>query len=245
MRKALTSHGPIVWALLIGLLAGCGGVVRAQRYAPPAFRRSSSYAIVSENPNRGFAGQQQRPAPIERRPPSAGARAGVGGGQQHLVEPNGQRGGEHLTEWMDQHSGMTLQQQQQALDREPGFRELPAQTQQHMHERLAQLHAMSPLERHRMLALNEALERLTPVQQSQVRGAMQQLGSLPPDQRREVARSFHEIRELPPEQRMAAMNSGRYGGLNYAQRTTLVNLIRIAPMLPPPESPLPPSQLQR
>ena len=129
------------------------------------------------------------------------------GGQQHLVGPNGRRGGEHLPEWMEQHQGMTLEQQQAALDREPGFRELPAQTQMQMHQRLAQLNAMTPEMRARTLAHTEAMERLNPAQRSQVRGAMQQLGSLPQDQRRQVIRSFRELRMLPPEQRFGVMNS--------------------------------------
>jgi hypothetical protein len=102
-----------------------------------------------------------------------------------------------------------------------------------MHERLAQLNAMSPMQREHFLAHTEAMERLNPEQRSQVRGAMQQLGSLPMDQRQQVARSFREIRMLPPEERMGALNSPRYGWLNYEQRVTLSNLIRIAPMLPP------------
>jgi hypothetical protein len=81
------------------------------------------------------------------------------------------------------------------------------------------------------------MERLSPVQRSQVRGAMQQLGSLPPDQRMEVARSFRQLRGLPPDQRMAAMNSGRYRWMNDVQRTTLINLLQVEPMLPPPEPP--------
>jgi hypothetical protein len=154
-------------------------------------------------------------------------------GPQHLVGPNGRRGGEHLPEWMNQHGGMTLEQQQGALDREPGFRELPPQTQMQMHQRLAQLNAMTPEQRARTLAHTEAMGRLNPAQRSQVRGAMEQLGSLPMDQRRQVMRSFRELRMLPPEQRLGAMNSPRYGWLNYAQRTVLTNLILIAPMLPP------------
>ncbi len=129
----------------------------------------------------GFGGQQQ-PAPIERQPTSAGAVVQPGS-QQHLVEPNGRRGGEHLPEWMEQHRG-TLEQQQAALDREPGFKELPLQTQMQMHQRLAQLNAMTPEMRARTLAHAEAMERLNPAQRSQVRGAMEQLGSLPMDQRR-------------------------------------------------------------
>jgi hypothetical protein len=169
---------------------------------------------------------QQTPAPVERRAPA-------------MVEPNpaGSRGPKgHLGQWMAQHSNLAPAQQQQALEREPGFRQLPAQQQQHMRERLSQLDAMPPLERQRMIARNEAMERLSPDQRTQVRGAMSQLGSLPQDQRRMVARSFRELRQLPPDQRYAAMNSARYGYLNPTQRATLNNLIRVEPMLPPPES---------
>lgn len=234
MRKAITTRGSMVRALLIGLLAGLSGVVCAQRHAAPVYRRAPSYSMAFANQNRGFGGQQ-RPAPVERRPPASGMRpgSGGGGGQQHLVGPNGRRGGEHLPEWMNQHGGMTLEQQQQALDMEPGFRELPPQTQQQMHQRLAQLNAMTPEMRARTLAHAEAMERLNPAQRSQVRGAMEQLGSLPMDQRRMVMRSFRELRMLPPEQRMGAMQSPQYAWLNYAQRTVLTNLILIAPMLPP------------
>jgi len=219
-------------ALLVSLLAGWSGIVFAQRHAAPFFRRSPSYSMVAASQNHSFAGQQERPAPIERRPPPTGPMMQPGS-QQHLVGPNGRRGGEHLPEWMEQHQGMTLEQQQAALDHEPGFRELPLQTQLQMHQRLAQLNAMTPEMRARTLAHTEAMERLDPAQRSQVRGAMQQLGSLPQDQRRQVIRSFRELRMLPPEQRIGMMNTPRYGWLNYEQRTVLTNLILIAPMLPP------------
>lgn len=140
--------------------------------------------------------------------------------------------GEHLAEWMNQHRDLSPLQQQQALDREPGFHELPPQTQQRMRDRLTQLNAMTPEQRQRVLRNNEHMETLTPDQRSQVRGAMQQLGALPPDQRRVVARSFRELRDLPPDQRAAAMSRVP---LNDAQRATLGNLLRVEPLLPPPE----------
>ena len=223
----------MVWALVLGMLAGMSGVVCAQRRDGPEFRHTSGYSRAYANQNRRFAGQQQRPAPIERRPPpGATVRPGVGGAKQ-LVGPDGRRGGEHMAEWMGQHSGMTLAQQQQSLDREPGFRELPAQTQQRMHNRLAQLNAMPPEQRQRYLEHTEAIERMNPVQRSEVRGAMRELGSLPLGQQRQVVRCFRELRTLPAEQRMGALASPQYGWLNYEQRTTLTNLIQIAPMLPP------------
>ena len=234
MGKAKPSRGSIVRALLIGVLAGMSGIASAQRGGAPVYGRSPLHSMAFAMQNRGFRGQQM-PAPIERRPPGGGGMARPGGpaGQGHLVGPNGRRGGEHLPEWMNQHQGMTLGQQQQALDREPGFRELPMQTQMQMHQRLAQLNAMTPEQRARTLAHTEAMEQLSPVQRGQVRGAMQQLGSLPIDQRRQVIRSFRELRMLPPAQRMGMMSSPRYGWLNYEQRTVLTNLIVVAPLLPP------------
>jgi hypothetical protein len=206
MNRKLTSRSLGVWALLAGMLAGCSGIVSAQH-------------------------GQQAPAPIERRPPPAHPNAAQPNQQGHLVGP-GRAKGEHLAEWMSQHSNLTLEQQQQALGREPGFQELPAATQQRMRERLSQLNAMSPNQRQRVLDRNEAMELLTPDQRGQVRGAMQQLGSLPPDQRKSVAQSFRELRQLPPNQRMTAMLSPRYSWMNSAQKSALVHLIQVEPMLP-------------
>ncbi len=177
---------------------------------------------------------QQAPAPIERRTPSPRNSGAV---PSRAAGGLGHRGpqGEHLAEWMNQHSSLSPQQQQQALDREPGFRELPAQTQQRMRDRLAQLDAMPPARRQRVIARTEAMERLSPEQRGEVRGALGQLGSLPMEQRHEVAHTFRALRDLPPSERVQAYSSGRYGPpLSDTQRSVLMNLLRVEPMLPPP-----------
>ena len=135
---------------------------------------------------------------------------------------------------MIQHRNLSPTQQEQALAREPGFRQLPSTTQQRYRNLLGRLNAMTPQERDRWTRRTEAMERLNVNQRAQVRGAMQQLGSLPPDQRRVVARSFRELRQLPPDQRPAALGSDRYQSqMNDAQRATLNNLISVEPLLPP------------
>lgn len=191
---------------------------------------------------------QQEAAPIERRPQPAAPAPPQGGGsrsptprgpaapvpqaEQQPGEPHGAIRGAHLAEWMNQHSGMSLEQQERALEQEPGFKELPKPTQERMQGRLAQLYEMSPLQRQRIIEHTEAMERLTLEQRSEVRGAMQQLSALPPDQRKVVARSFRELRQLPPDQRFPAMLGPRYAWLNVAQRSALTRLIQVAPMLP-------------
>jgi hypothetical protein len=183
---------------------------------------------------------QQAAAPVVRQPPPQPPRAGIVARPapvEHRMPDTG-----HLGQWMNQHSGLTPAQQQQALQREPGFRELPPQTQQRYMDRLAELNAMPAGERQKMLARNEWMEHLNPDQRAQVRGATEELGALPPDQRGMVARSFRQLRELPPEQRMAAMNSERYRQLNPAQRDALGSLLRVAPLMPPPEAKVAPQR---
>lgn len=258
MRYGHTSRGALVWMSLAALaLGGSGLLAQPVRESAdgmvPASAAMQGNASSNTNAHANTepsAGTQQEAAPIERRPPPSPPRspspqpssqpqplgpAGRGPGSQPVGPGTaGLRGprGQHLAEWMNQHSGMTLEQQERALEREPGFQELPVPTQLRMRGRLAQLNELSPLQRQRIIAHTEAMERLTVEQRSQVRGAMQKLGSLPTDQRRAVARSFRELRQLPPDQRLAAMSGARYGWMNEAQRAALTRLIQVAPMLP-------------
>ncbi len=150
---------------------------------------------------------------------------------------------------MKTHSTLTLQQQQDALEHEPGFRELPPQTQQRYRDRLSELNALPVAERQRRLEYTEQMERLTPQQRVEVRTSMLQLGALPPDQKRMVMKAFHDLRGLPPEQRLTILNT-RYRGLSDPQRNTLEQLMRVEPLLPadhfaenqPPSGPPPPQQ---
>jgi hypothetical protein len=164
-------------------------------------------------------------------------RAGQAGGRPAM---NAQRPGpgprpnqEHLGQWMDRHSNLSLPEQQRALEKEPGFRDLPAQTQQAMRNRLTELNNMTPEQRRRKLERTEAMERLTPSQRDQFRGAMQQYGGLPEDRRRMVARAFRDLREMPPPQRQAILNSDRLRGqFSEQERSTLSGLLAVEPYLP-------------
>ncbi len=187
------------------------------------------------------AGAQQDGAPIERRPQPP-SQPGSAGPNHQYSQPGGPRvggflrpHGEHLAEWMNQHQGMTLEQQERALEQEPGFNELPTPTQQRMRGRLAQLNEMSPAQRQRIIQHTEAMERLSPVQRAEVRQAMQVWGALPLDQRKAVGRSFRQLRQLPPQQRMNALFGPQYAWMNLAQRSALTQLIHVAPLLPPDE----------
>ena len=136
---------------------------------------------------------------------------------------------------------MTLEEQQKALTQEPGFNQLPAETQQRMQERLLQLDTMNPVQRQRVLNRVETMERLTPQQRNQVRMATQQWGQLPEDRRRMVGKAFHDLREMPVEQRQAILNSERFKGqFDDHERNVLHSLLNVEPYLPAPNATDPP-----
>jgi hypothetical protein len=152
-------------------------------------------------------------------------------GQGHSGQK--QQNQEHLAQWMDRHSNLPLKEQQEALENEPGFKDLPAQTQQRMRDRLTQLNNMSPEQRRRILERTEAMEQLTPTQRQQVRGALQQFNGLPTDRRRLVARAFRDLREMPQPQRQEILNSDRFRGqFSDQERNTLSSLLAVEPYLP-------------
>ena len=143
----------------------------------------------------------------------------------------------HLSQWMSNHGNLSLPEQQRALEREPGFRELPPEAQQRMRNRLTQLNTMSPERRQHLLARTEAMERLAPEQRQQVRSAMLGLSSLPEDRRRVVAHAFRDLRALPPDGRAAAFNTDPRFRQPFSpqERATLGNLLSVEPYLPPPQ----------
>lgn len=137
---------------------------------------------------------------------------------------------EHLLQWMDRHSNLTPDQQQKALESEPGFHSLPPQTQERMRERLSQLNNMSPDRRRRWLERNEAIAQLAPQQRQQVRDVMRQFGALPQDRKRQVAQAFRELRDLPADQQQKLLESDRYRSqFSPQEMDALSGLISIEP----------------
>lgn len=176
-----------------------------------------------------------RPAVVERRPasplapvvrkPAETAKNKNGGGKLE---------GEHLAAWMNHHSSETTTQKLASLEKEPGFHDLPPQTQQRMRDRLIQLDNMTPERRQQIIDRTEAMEKLTPDQRLQVRTTLSQVAALPPASRRAVQRTFRIVREMSPEQRQAYLNSPDIKSqFTDQERDTLQRLMTVEPFLPP------------
>jgi hypothetical protein len=167
------------------------------------------------------AGQSGRPAMNAPRTVQAPKQNGAKGNQEHMAQ------------WMERHNNLPLAEQQKALEKEPGFRDLPPQTQQALRNRLTQLNNMPPEQRRRMLEHTEIMERLTPQQRQQFRTASEQYQGFPEDRRRLVARAFRDLREMPEPQRQAILNSDRFRTqFSDQERNTLSGFLSVEPYLP-------------
>ena len=145
----------------------------------------------------------------------------------------------HLGSWMQQHQNLSPQDQQRALEHEPGFNQLPPDQQARMRARLQQLNQMPPQQRAQVLNRVEGMERLTPEQRQHVNATMSQLRALPQNEKQQVTRAFGALRQMPPEQREAAARN-MSAQMNPQQRDAFNNLIKAEPYLPIQRPPAPP-----
>jgi hypothetical protein len=147
---------------------------------------------------------------------------------------------EHMQQWMDHHSNLSLPEQQRALENNPGFRELPRQLQQYELNELARLYNMNPQQRARTLQRNEALERLSPPQRQQYRDSVQQLNAIPMPRRRVIVRAILDLRGMPPDQRQLTINSPVFSAqFSDPERSMLSTILTVEPYTPHVPNPAP------
>ena len=156
---------------------------------------------------------------------------------QQAPRPRLENNQPHLGTWLARHENLTPQQQERALQSEPGFNRLPPETQQKLMNRLQQLNRMPPNQRQRTIDHIEAMERLSPQMRQQVRASFKDFRALPEDRQRMVRKAFRDLREYPPEQRQALMNSGHFQDQFTSQeRSILGNILAVEPYQPVPRS---------
>ena len=231
MTRSLPSR--MVRPAIVLLLVAASSAWGSDLYVRPGARMRFAAPMRVQGNRPNYA---ERPAPNAGRP-GAGARPAPNGMNRPgaintLHRPEAQQ---HLGEWMEAHRSLSPQQQQNALEAEPGFRELRPEEQQRMHNQLTRLNAMSPEQRQRTIARTEWMEHLAPQERQQVNSALRQLGSLPQDRSFAVGRAFRSVQGMPPMERQAYLNSPQFRSqFNDQERGTLNNLLNVSPLLPPP-----------
>jgi hypothetical protein len=139
----------------------------------------------------------------------------------------------HLGEWLRRHGNLTPEQQEKALQREPGFSRLSPEQQQRLLGRLRQLNHMPPNQRERNVDRIEAIEHLSPEKRQQFNASMQEYRTLPEDRQRLMKKAFRDLREYPPEQRDAMMKSSQFQAqFTPQERNILGNILSVEPYQP-------------
>jgi len=152
-------------------------------------------------------------------------------GQQHA---NNMQRPKPLSDWFMRHQNLSSADQQKALTREPGFNQLPQETQSRLLNRLNKLDGMPADQRQRFLLRAEAMESLPPQEKQQVVQSGAQLKEMPSERQALVRKAFQDLRSIPPDQRDAVLRSQRFAGVfNPHERVVLSNLLRIEPYTPP------------
>lgn len=129
--------------------------------------------------------------------------------QQHKQE---RKGDQHpkAGEWLRQHRGQPVEQQQKELQRDPGFQKLPPERQQKLQDRLRQFNNMPPQQQERVLNRMEQFDRLTPQQRQEARSLQERMKDVPEDRRRAMRTAMRNLRQMPPDQRQQVMNSNQF-----------------------------------
>jgi hypothetical protein len=139
----------------------------------------------------------------------------------------------HLGSWLNQHSNLPVQGQQQLLRNDPSFKNLPQSDQQRLMQQLQQVNQLPEQERQRRLARAETIERMSPQDRMQLNQSTRQLSTLAPDRQTIVKRAFRDLRGVPLDQRQTVLNSQRYQGqFSNEERGILGNLLRAEPYQP-------------
>jgi hypothetical protein len=217
---------------------------RATRSAAPAPRAPQSRPNQNANPYRPGPGNQApsyqgRPVypqngnsyPNTLRPGQPYG-APLGAQARPYYNPNSAPPG-HLGDWLNQHRGQPVEQQERTLRSDPNFNRLPAGDQQRLLQQLHRVNQMPEDERQRRLGRAEMLEHLSPQQRMQVNDSFRRMAVLPPERQAMITNAFRDLRAVPPEQRPMVLNSSRYQNqFSPDERGMLSDMLRVEPYEP-------------
>jgi hypothetical protein len=136
----------------------------------------------------------------------------------------------HLGDWLNQHRGLPVQDQERLLRNDPNFNRLPSGDQQRLVQQLHSVNQMPEDQRQRRLARGEAIEHLSPQDRMNLNLSARRLAATPPDRKALIRRAFQDLRGVPIDQRDTMLNSARYSAtFSPQERGVLSNLLRVEP----------------
>ena len=244
----------VLLSAVLALVCAPSLFARGDHAAKPVHQAAHSSAPAPQNhPNQG--GNPYRPGPANQTPSNQGrpAYAPNGNGYPNAARPGQPYGAPatplgaqfrpyynsntappgHLGDWLNQHRGQPVEQQERMLRSDPNFNRLPAGDQQRLLQQLHRVNQLPDDQRDRRLARAEMIEHLSPQQRMQVSDSFRRLGMLSPDRRSMISNAFRDLRAVPPDQRAIVLNSSRYQSqFSPDERGMLNDMLRVEPYEP-------------
>ena len=138
----------------------------------------------------------------------------------------------HAGDWLRRYKDLSPQEQERALQNDPGFRRLPPARQQLLRLRLQHFSNLPPQRQLQILNRMETWEHLTSTQQQQARQIFSQMRQLPPERQRMVTTAVRDLRAMPPDQREQVINSPRFRGMFSDQEREMMRGATRLPLAP-------------
>jgi hypothetical protein len=143
----------------------------------------------------------------------------------------GRNGGPRPGDWLRRHQNLPPAEQQRALENDPAFRNLPAERQQQLRQRLQHFSSLPPEQQNRILQRMQTFERLSPQQRQQARDLYGQFHGLPPERQAVLQRAFRGMHDMTPAERQRLVDSPAYRSTFTDQER---NILRGMSSLDPP-----------
>jgi|GEM_PF-1484693 hypothetical protein len=128
-----------------------------------------------------------------------------GGNKNNNAQP-----GRRMGEWLEAHKSLPPDQQEKALESDPGFKKLPPLQQAALRERLRHFNSLTPEQRDRAVKRMQFMAGLSQQQRQQIRESNQQLQTLPVERRVMVHKALRHMRQMDPQEREQLMQSDRF-----------------------------------
>lgn len=135
-----------------------------------------------------------------------------------------------LGAWLRAHKDLPFDQQEKALENDPGFKRLTPQRQAELKDRLQKFNSLPPDKKEKALRNMEYWEKLTPEQKEQIKQAHQHMETLPAERKTMVRKALRHLRTLSPAERQQEFASGEFKTkFSDQEQTILRNLAEINP----------------
>ena len=189
------------------LVLGAGMATAQQRGARP----QPGPRFVAPGQQRQAPPQQQAQRPERER--REGGQQNPSDGPPPMQQRRGDRRfvyrgpGPHAGDWLRGHEDEPVDQQVKQLENDPKFKQLPAERQQQLRDRLYRFNSMPPQQRDRVLNNLDIIEHMSPQQQQRARSMFNDLRQLPRDRQRALSGAFQQLRDMGPEDRQRTIDS--------------------------------------